>query len=63
MKDKVVIITGATSGIGKALAYECAARGAKLVISARNNEKLIAISQDLLKKGIQCTSGKSRCVC
>ncbi len=51
MKDKVVIITGATSGIGKALAYECAARGAKLVISARNNEKLIAVSQDLLKKG------------
>jgi short-subunit dehydrogenase len=53
MKDKVVIITGATSGIGKALAYECAARGAKLVISGRNKDKLMEISEDLLKTGIQ----------
>jgi short-subunit dehydrogenase len=53
MKDKVVIITGATSGIGKALAYECAARGARLVISARNNEKLMEISEDLLKTGVK----------
>jgi len=41
MKDKVIIITGATSGIGKALVYECASRGARLIISARNNEKLL----------------------
>jgi len=53
MKDKVVIITGATSGIGKALAYECASRGARLVVSGRNNEKLMEISEDLLKTGIQ----------
>ena len=53
MKDKVVIITGCTSGIGKALAYECAARGAKLVISARDSEKLIAIAEDLRKNGAQ----------
>ncbi|MCX6249077.1 MAG: SDR family oxidoreductase [Bacteroidetes bacterium] len=51
MKDKVVIITGATSGIGKALAYECASRGARLVISGRNNEKLMEISEDLLRTG------------
>jgi dehydrogenase/reductase SDR family member 7B len=53
MKDKVVIITGCTSGIGKALAYECAARGAKLTISARDNEKLMAIAEDLRKTGAQ----------
>lgn len=53
MQNKVVIITGASSGIGKALAYECASRGARLVISARNNEKLMAISEDLLKMGIE----------
>ncbi|MGA3013705.1 MAG: SDR family oxidoreductase [Bacteroidales bacterium] len=53
MKDKVIIITGCTSGIGKALAYECAARGAKLVISARDSEKLIAIAEDLRKNGTQ----------
>ena len=53
MKDKVIIITGATSGIGKALAYECASRGAWLTISARNNEKLMEISEDLLRTGIR----------
>ena len=53
MKDQVIIITGATSGIGKALAYECASRGARLVISARNNEKLLEISEDLLRIGIK----------
>ncbi len=53
MKDKVVVITGATSGIGRALAYECAARGARLVISARNNEKLMEMSEDLLRTGVR----------
>jgi len=52
MRDKVIIITGATSGIGKALAYECASRGARLVLSARNNEKLMEISEDLLRTGV-----------
>jgi len=59
MKDKVVIITGCTSGIGKALAYECAARGAKLTISARDNEKLMAIAEDLRKTGAQVLAVKT----
>ena len=32
MQNKVVIITGASSGIGKALVYEFAKRGAKIAI-------------------------------
>ena len=53
MKDKVVIITGATSGIGKALAYEYGAHGAKLVLGARNYEKLDEIKKDLTSKNIE----------
>jgi len=51
MKDKVVIITGASSGIGKALAYEMASRGARVVIAARTSDVLKTIEQDLLSKG------------
>lgn len=53
MKDKVVIITGASSGIGKALAFECASRGANLVIAARNEEKLSAIAGEISERGTQ----------
>lgn len=40
LKDKVVVITGASSGIGKALGEAAANRGAKLAVCARNIEKL-----------------------
>ncbi len=40
-KDKVVVITGASSGIGLALCYEFARAGAKVVMGARSEEKLI----------------------
>ena len=39
-KDKAVVITGASSGIGKALAMEFAGMGAKIVMAARNEERL-----------------------
>ena len=53
MKDKVVVITGASSGIGKALAYEFGARKSKLVLAARNLTKLKAIVSDLQLSGVQ----------
>ncbi len=43
MKDftgKLIWITGASSGIGEALAYELSARGARLILSARNLQEL-----------------------
>ena len=51
MKDKVVIITGASSGIGKALAYEMASRGAFVVLAARSLDVIKEIENDLVSRG------------
>ena len=40
LQGKVVWITGASSGIGKALAYECAAQGAQVILTARRYDEL-----------------------
>ncbi len=53
MKDKVVLITGASSGIGKALAFEFAKRNANLVIAARDFEKLTKIEEVLKSFGVE----------
>lgn len=49
-KDKVVIITGASSGIGKACAEEFAKRGANLVLAARQYVTLCELTAELEKK-------------
>lgn len=53
MRDKVVIVTGASSGIGKALVYELARQGAKIAIASRNIDELLRIEEDLKKQGAQ----------
>ena len=45
--DKVVLITGASSGIGRALAGEFARQGAQIILVARNADKLHDIAQSL----------------
>lgn len=48
---KVVVITGASSGIGKALVFEAARQGAKIVMAARNLEELLKIEEQLKSSG------------
>jgi NAD(P)-dependent dehydrogenase (short-subunit alcohol dehydrogenase family) len=50
-KDKVVIITGASSGIGRELAHQLADQGACLVLAARNRERLEAAKVDCIERG------------
>ena len=50
LSNKIIIITGASSGIGKSLAHEFAKRGANLVLAARQFVTLCEIAQGLEKE-------------
>jgi NADP-dependent 3-hydroxy acid dehydrogenase YdfG len=47
IKDKVVVITGASSGLGEAAARRLAGQGAKLVLGARRLERLETLAKEL----------------
>ncbi len=51
IENKVVIITGASSGIGEATAYKLAQAGAKLVLGARREDKLQTIVNHIKANG------------
>ncbi|WP_423222013.1 SDR family oxidoreductase [Ideonella lacteola] len=53
IQNKVVIITGASSGLGEATARHLAARGARLVLAARRTERLQALVADIERAGGQ----------
>lgn len=53
MKDKVVVITGGTSGIGRALAFAFGNRGSKIVITGRNEAALQETANTLKDAGIE----------
>jgi short-subunit dehydrogenase len=56
MKDKVVIITGASSGIGLATAREFASLGANVVLAARRSEVLNETVADFKKNGYEAVA-------
>ncbi|MBO0143285.1 SDR family oxidoreductase [Agrobacterium sp. Ap1] len=51
IKDKVVLITGASTGIGAEVARTLAARGAKVAIAARRQDKLDAVRAEIAAQG------------
>ncbi|MFS0883260.1 SDR family oxidoreductase [Metabacillus niabensis] len=53
IQGKVVIITGASSGIGEATAKELASKGAKLVLAARREDRLKKLQEEIQKNGGQ----------
>jgi short-subunit dehydrogenase len=53
VKDKVVIITGASKGIGAELARQLAARGVRLVLAARGETELEAVAGECRKRGAE----------
>lgn len=51
LQGKIILVTGASSGIGKATAIECSKMGAKVIISARNESRLNATFVQLEGEG------------
>lgn len=46
-KDKIIVITGASKGLGKAMAYAFAQQGSKLILSARSKKELKTIANKI----------------
>lgn len=55
IKEKVVAITGASSGMGKAIAIELAKKGAKVVLGARRTEQLQQLVEEIKSQGGEAT--------
>src|SRR6186713_313598 len=53
IKDKVVAITGASSGIGKSIALLLAGQGAKVVLASRRADELISVVNEITQFGGQ----------
>jgi NAD(P)-dependent dehydrogenase (short-subunit alcohol dehydrogenase family) len=48
LRDRIILITGASDGIGKAVALACAAHGATVILHGRNVRKLEALSDQIV---------------
>src|SRR2546421_6631770 len=54
LKQRVVVITGASSGIGRATAIEFARHGARIVLAARRRNKLDEVCREIETAGGEC---------
>jgi NAD(P)-dependent dehydrogenase (short-subunit alcohol dehydrogenase family) len=55
LDGKIALVTGASSGIGRAAALELARRGAKVVASARRHAEIEALVTEIKKEGFEAT--------
>src|SRR5688572_23060770 len=51
LREQVMVIFGASSGMGRGLALEAAKRGAKVVVAARNHDALEQLADEIRKDG------------
>lgn len=56
LRDSVVVLTGASSGIGRATAWAFAERGAKLVLAARSRESLEDVANECRARGAEAVA-------
>lgn len=56
LNKQVIVITGASSGIGMATAREAARRGARLVLASRNRKALDSLVEELKAQGAEATA-------
>src|SRR3954470_3362344 len=54
LKNKTIVVTGASSGIGRGTALELARRGANLVLAARRGELLEEVAVACRALGVEC---------
>lgn len=55
LAGKVALVTGASSGIGRAAALELARRGAKVIVSARRKPEIDALADEIRREGNEAT--------
>jgi NAD(P)-dependent dehydrogenase (short-subunit alcohol dehydrogenase family) len=56
LDSKVALVTGASSGIGRATAFELARRGAKVIASARRQSEIDALVAEIREAGFEATA-------
>ncbi|MDE3023983.1 MAG: SDR family NAD(P)-dependent oxidoreductase [Acidobacteriota bacterium] len=61
LADQVVLVTGASSGLGRAVARGAGARGAKVVVTARNGEALDACVREIEAAGSEALAVAADC--
>ena len=54
LKNKIVLITGGNSGLGKATAKLCIEKGAKVIITGRDHEKTKSVANEIGATPFKC---------